>query len=82
MGQDDSRPPGVAPYPRSGEADLIGRPVAQAPLRTQPPERIADRQCDDGRVDHDAHHDHRIPIVDSNCPEAASLISRSWFGLG
>ncbi|GGV19444.1 hypothetical protein GCM10010275_71450 [Streptomyces litmocidini] len=66
MGQDDEGlPPGAAPRPRPGEADLIGRPVAQPLPRAQSPEEIAGRERG-GRGDDDAHHqDHRIPMADS-----------------
>jgi hypothetical protein len=56
---------GTAPDPRPGEADLIGRPVAQPLPRAKPPEQIAGRERD-GRDDDDAHQDHRIPIADSS----------------
>ncbi|MGV9894426.1 hypothetical protein [Streptomyces tendae] len=42
-----ARPRGAAPRPRPGDEDLIGRPVFQAPPRTQPPDQIADRERDD-----------------------------------
>ncbi len=70
MGQaDDGLAGGAAPDPRPGEADLIGRPIAQSLPRS--PEQIAGRGRG-GRGDDDAHHNHRIPIADS-CSHPGSV---------
>ncbi|MFF8279711.1 hypothetical protein ACF05T_26990 [Streptomyces lateritius] len=61
---DDGLASRAAPDPRSGEADLIGRPMTRPLPRAQPPEQIAGREGGD-RGDDDGHHDHRIPIADS-----------------
>jgi hypothetical protein len=66
---------------RPGEADLIGRPVAQTPLRTQPPEQRAGRERG-GHGDDDAHHqDHRIPIADSSSIRSGVSVAARlrWF---
>ncbi|MEV5350451.1 ABC transporter ATP-binding protein [Streptomyces achromogenes] len=47
---DDGLAAGAVPDPRPGEADLIGRTVAQPLPRAQPPEQIAGRERD-GRGD-------------------------------
>ncbi|MFJ2729010.1 hypothetical protein [Streptomyces collinus] len=49
--------------PTTGEANLIGRPLAQSLPRAQSPGQTAGAERG-RRGDDDAHHDHRIPIAD------------------
>ncbi|MEU2441766.1 hypothetical protein ABZ595_37135 [Streptomyces rubradiris] len=75
MGQDDDGlAASAAPDPRPGEADLIGRPVAQPLPRAQPPEQIAGRERD-GRGDDDTHH----PSESSPPHESEQRFKDGWF---